>query len=146
MVLEAIGHLARVSARVDLEAVRDPVRVEGLVELAGIDPQAVLIAHVHRDRAVLPEVADVLIDEGERRVRGPLREDVRLRRAILRRQVEVERRILRVGRPCRRRGQLRSREERQDGAVGGRSSCRRRPSRDPRWPGRIREAPGSTGS
>ena len=94
------------------------------MQLGGVGPQAVLVAHVHRDRAVPPEVADVLIHEGERRVRGPLGEDVRLRCAILRRQVEIERRILRVGRPRRGRGQLRSGEERQARAVGRRLHAR----------------------
>ena len=53
----------------------------------------------------------VLVDERQRRVGGPLRQD-RLR-LIADRQIEVERRILRVRRPGGRRRQLRAESERQ---------------------------------
>jgi hypothetical protein len=42
-----------------------------IVELAGIDLQIVLVPDVNGDRAVLSQVLDVLIDEGERRVGRP---------------------------------------------------------------------------
>src|SRR3972149_1451171 len=54
VILEAIRHLVGVIAWVDLEAVRDPVPVESIVELAGVDSCAVLVPHVDRDRAIAP--------------------------------------------------------------------------------------------
>ena len=63
MILKSIRHRAGVRARIDLKAVRDAILVEDLVQLAGIDAQAVLIAHVDGDGAILPQIADVLIDE-----------------------------------------------------------------------------------
>ena len=68
--------------------------------------------------------ADVLVHEGQRRVRRPLRQDFGLRLAVLRRQVEIERRVLRVRRPRRRGGELRASEEGQAGAVRRRLSAR----------------------
>ena len=78
-----------------------------VVQLARVDLQAVLVADVDGDRAVLPQVADVLIDEGQRRVGRPLAPSTSgcVRRPD--RQVEIERRVLRIGRPRGRRRQLR---------------------------------------
>jgi len=118
--LEAIGDIARVGAGIDLEAVRDAVPIEHLVQLAGVEPEAVLVAHVHRDAVVHAEIADVLVHEGERRIGRPLRQHVRPGGAILRGQVEIERRVLRVGGPGGRRGQLGAREEGERRGLLGR--------------------------
>jgi hypothetical protein len=77
VVLEAVGHLARVCARIDLELVRDTVAVEGVVQLARVGLQSVLVPDVDRDRAIASQLADVLVHERERRVGGPPREHVR---------------------------------------------------------------------
>src|SRR3954464_13850159 len=66
MVLESIGDCAGVRAGIDLKGVCDPIVIEDIVQRDGIEPQSVLIADVHRDGAVLLEIADVLID-AERR-------------------------------------------------------------------------------
>jgi len=55
---------------IDLEAVGDPVPVENVMEFDGVEPQAVLIADIDRNRAILPRVVDVLIDERQRRIGG----------------------------------------------------------------------------
>ena len=70
--LEAVGHLARVRAGVDLERVRDLVAIERVVQLAGVGAEAILVADIDRDGAIAPQVADPLVDEGERRVGGEL--------------------------------------------------------------------------
>jgi hypothetical protein len=36
VILEAVGHLARVGALIQIEAVRDPIPVEGFVQPAGV--------------------------------------------------------------------------------------------------------------
>ena len=117
VILKTIRHGAGVRARIDLEAVGDSVFIEDVMQLAGIGAQAILVAHVHGDGTVLAEIADVLIDEGQGRIGRPLRQHIRLRHAIFRRQIEIERRILRVGRPGRRAGELGAREERQLGRI-----------------------------
>ena len=61
-----------------------PSRLEDLVKLRGAGPEAILVAHVDRNTAILFQVADVLIDEGQRRVRRPFRDDFRLDLTILR--------------------------------------------------------------
>ena len=66
--------MARVRTGVDLEIVLDPVVRQHVVQLAGVDLQVVLVTDVNGDRAVLSQVLDVLIDEGERRVGRPPRE------------------------------------------------------------------------
>src|SRR5579875_553913 len=113
VVLKAIGHRAGVGSVVDLEAVCDSVVVENVMQLPGVETQRVLVADIDADGAVLAEVIDVLVDEGERRVGGPSGENIGLRDAVFRGQVEVQRGILRVGRPCGGGGKLRTREERQ---------------------------------
>ena len=45
------------------------------------------------------QISYVLVDEGQRRIRGVFCLYLRHRNTVLRRQVEIERRILRVGRP-----------------------------------------------
>ena len=79
VILEAISDLARVSAGINLEAVRDSILIEHIVQLGGIDSQSVLVADVDRDGAISAQISDVLIDESQRRIRRPFREDVRLR-------------------------------------------------------------------
>ena len=66
VVLESIGNCADMRAGVDFKAVRDSVVIENGVQFHSIEPQPVLIADIHRDSAVFLEIADVLIDEGER--------------------------------------------------------------------------------
>ena len=66
MVLETICNGADVRAGVDLKAVCDSVVIEDGVQLGGIESQSILVAHVHSDGAILLQIADVLIDEGQR--------------------------------------------------------------------------------
>ena len=66
MVLEAIGYGADMRTRIDLETVCDSVVIKDFVQLRGIEPQAILIAYVHSDSAVLFEIADVLFGKGQR--------------------------------------------------------------------------------
>src|ERR1035438_1477847 len=89
VVLDAVGHSAGMGAVIDLEGVGDAVTVEDVVQLARVDPQAVLVAHIHGDGAVLAQIADVLVDEGERRIGGPFGDDIRLGDAVLGGKVEV---------------------------------------------------------
>jgi hypothetical protein len=53
VILEAICDGAGVCARVNLKAVHDSVVVEDIVQLGCIEAQAVLIAHIHGDGAIL---------------------------------------------------------------------------------------------
>src|SRR5207247_2174314 len=68
VVLESVGHLARVRARVDLERIGDPVAVECVVKLGRVDAETVLVANVDGDPAIAPQARGPLVDEGERRV------------------------------------------------------------------------------
>src|ERR1035441_10771690 len=68
VILKAVSHGAGVRARIDFKAVRDSILVENIMQLAGIDAQAVLISHIHGDRAILLEISDVLIDEDQWRI------------------------------------------------------------------------------
>jgi signal transduction histidine kinase len=61
VVLEAIGDCAGVRAGINLEAVCDSVAIEDVVELGGIESQAILIAHIHCNGTVLLEIPDVLM-------------------------------------------------------------------------------------
>src|SRR5271168_1393026 len=61
VILKPIRDGASMRARIDFEAVRDSVLIEKIMELAGINAQAVLIAYVHGDGAILLQVFDVLI-------------------------------------------------------------------------------------
>ena len=97
VVLEAISDRTCMSSLVDLEAVLQSVLIECVVELDGIDLETVLIADVHGDALVSPQIANVLIDKCQRSIRGPLCENVRLRLTVFDRKIEVERRILGIG-------------------------------------------------
>src|ERR1039458_5283623 len=66
VVLESIGDCADMRAGANLKAVGDSVVIEDGVQFHGIESQPVLIADIHRDGAVLLEIADVLIDKGVR--------------------------------------------------------------------------------
>src|SRR3954471_20500800 len=55
-ILKPHRDVARVRARVDLEAVRDAVVGQHVVQSAGIHAQAVLVADVDRNGAVLTQV------------------------------------------------------------------------------------------
>src|SRR6185437_7116289 len=70
--LKADSHGAGVRARIHLECVRDAVFIESVVELRRVHPEPVLIADVDGDCAILPKVADVLIQERQRSIRRPL--------------------------------------------------------------------------
>ena len=120
VILETVGHFARVSALIDFEAVRNSVLVQQVMQLAGVRSQPVLVSHIYRYASILSETSDVLVHESQRRIRRPLREDVRLGRAVLRRQVEVKRGILGIWRPCRRGCELSARKERQIRRIFGR--------------------------
>ena len=53
VILKTVSHCARVRTGINLEAVRDSILVQNIVELAGIDSQTVLVAHVNGNGAVL---------------------------------------------------------------------------------------------
>ena len=72
VILKAISDGAGVRARIDLETVRNFVLVEDIVQLAGIYAQAVLIAHIHCDGAILLQISDALINEHQGRIRRVL--------------------------------------------------------------------------
>jgi hypothetical protein len=46
VILKAVGHFACVRAGINFEGVCDPIVVESVVKLCGIDSQAVLIAYI----------------------------------------------------------------------------------------------------
>ena len=94
VILKAIGYGAGVRAVVELKAVGESVAVEDIVQLAGVDAQAVLVADVHRDAVILPQVADVLVDKSQRSIGSPLRLYVWLWHTVLSRQIGVKRRVL----------------------------------------------------
>ena len=104
VILKAVRHFACVSARINFEAVRDSILIKDFVELYGIDSQTVLVAYIGGDRTIPAETSYVLIHESERRICGPFRKNVRLRRSIFRGQIQIKRGILWVGRPCSSRG------------------------------------------
>lgn len=65
MILEAKGYSAGMSSVKNLKAVLNAIGVENLMDLGGVETQAVLIADVQGDRAILPEIVNVLVDEGQ---------------------------------------------------------------------------------
>ena len=142
MVLKAIGDCTDMRAGVDLKAVCDSVVVEDVVQLGRVKAQAILIAHIHRDSPILLEIPDVLIDERERRIGREFRHDLRLRNAVLRRQVEVERRVLWIGRPCRCGCILRGAEAGRLCREIGRRLWPPQPSSRWRWPAPSSDRPG----
>jgi hypothetical protein len=97
MILKTVCHLARVSARIHFEAIRDSILIKDFVELCGIGPQTVLVTYIDGDRTIPPETSDVLINESEWSICCPFCKNFGLWRSILRGQVEIKRRILRVG-------------------------------------------------
>lgn len=101
MILESVGDRTGVRAGVDLKTVCHSVAIEDVVQLRGIKPQSILIAHVYRDGAVFLEISDVLIDKSQRRVGREFRYYLRLGNAVPGWEVEVERRVLWIGRPSR---------------------------------------------
>ena len=72
MILKSDSHRAEVRAGINLKLMFDAVAVERIVQATRINPQAVLIAHIQCDTGVLAQVPHILIDEGQRRVGGPL--------------------------------------------------------------------------
>src|ERR1035437_9402452 len=99
VVLETDRDGAGVSAGIDLESIGNAVAVEDVVQLARIRAQPVLLANIHGDRLVLLQIADVLVNEYQRRVGRPLIEDFLL--GIAERHVEIERRLLGIRGPRR---------------------------------------------
>ena len=95
--MKTVRHLARVSARIHFETIRDRILIKDFVELYGIGSQTVLVTYIDGDRTIPPETYDVLINESEWSICSPFCKNVRLWRSILRGQVEIKRRILRVG-------------------------------------------------
>jgi hypothetical protein len=87
MILKTVSHCAGVGARVDFKAIGDSVAVEDVMQLTRVDSQAVLIADIHRNCAILLEISDVLVDECQRRICCPFREYVGLGYAIFRGQI-----------------------------------------------------------
>jgi hypothetical protein len=81
------------------------------MQLGRVDSQPVLIADVDRNAGVAAQVSDVLIDECERRIRGPPAENVGLRDAVDDGKIEIQWRLLRVWRPCRGARERRAREK-----------------------------------
>src|SRR5690349_23683312 len=100
MILKTIGHFACVCAGIHFEAVRDSILIKDFVELCGIDSQAVLVTYIDGDRTIPAETSYVLIHESEWRIGSAVRKNVRLRRCLLRSQVEIKRGIRRIGWPC----------------------------------------------
>ena len=82
MVLESVSNRTGVCARVDLKAVSNSVVIQDFVQLDGVEAQAILIADVDRDRSVLLQVSNVLVNERKRAVRGELCDDLRLGNAV----------------------------------------------------------------
>lgn len=97
MILKTVRHLACVSARIHFEAICDSILIKNFVELYGIGSQTVLVTYIDGDRTIPPETSDVLINESEWCICSPFCINVGLWRSILRGQVEIKRRILRVG-------------------------------------------------
>ena len=95
--MKTVRHLARVSARIHFETIRDRILIKDFVELYGIGSQTVLVTYIDGDRTIPPETYDVLINESERSICSPFCKNVGLWRSILRGHVEIKRRILRVG-------------------------------------------------
>ena len=66
MILDAVSHLAGMRALVDFKAVCDSVRIEDIMQFAGIDSQTILVADIDRNGAVLAQIPDVLIPYGQK--------------------------------------------------------------------------------
>ena len=82
---------------VDREGVLDSIRVQRVVERLRVGSRAVLVADLDGDRPVAAQSRDVLVDERQRRVRVPLRQDIRPELALLVWQVEEERGLAGIG-------------------------------------------------
>jgi hypothetical protein len=95
----------------------DAVAVQRRLQRPRLIQSRILVAHVERDAAVLPQVANVLVDERQRRVGGPFGEHGGVGLAVHQRQVEVQRRLPRIGRPRRGNRELRPPGQRQAGGV-----------------------------
>ena len=54
MILEAVGNGAGMGAGIDFEGVRDAIRIQDVMQLAGVNPQTVLVAYIHSNGAILP--------------------------------------------------------------------------------------------
>ena len=74
---------------VNFKVVRKAVLIEDMVELAGIDTQAVLIADIHGDGAILLQVPDVLVDKSQRRIGRIFSLYVGHRNPVPGRQIEI---------------------------------------------------------
>lgn len=99
VLFDAAGDAVDVIAGVDGKAMLDPVIGEQAAVFLGASQQPVGIAAIEGDAPELLQVRDVLIEHRHRGIRRPAGENGGLGFAILRGQVEIERRILRVGSP-----------------------------------------------
>ena len=95
--MKTVRHLARVSARIYFKVINNAIIIKNFVKLYGIGSKTVLVAYIDGYRTIPPETSDVLINESEWSICSPFRKNVGLWRSILRGQVEIKRRILRVG-------------------------------------------------
>lgn len=95
--MKTVSHLARVSARIHFETIRDSILIKSFVELSGIGSKTVLVTYIDGDRTIPPETSDVLINESEWSICSPFCKNVGLWRSIFRGQVEIKRRILWIG-------------------------------------------------
>jgi hypothetical protein len=98
MVLEPIGDCTDMRAGIDLKGVYHAIVVEDLVQFGCVNAQTILISYIHCNCPVLLQICDVLIDERKRRIGREFRNNLRLRSADLRWQVEVKGRVLWIGR------------------------------------------------
>jgi len=87
MILETVSHLACMGPLIHLKAVDDAIRVQNIVQLAGIDSQTILVTHIDRNGAIPAQISDVLIHESEHGIRCPFRENVRLDHTVFCRKV-----------------------------------------------------------
>lgn len=82
--MKTVCHLARVSARIHFEAIRDSILIKNFVELYGIGSQTVLVTYIDGDGTIPSETFDVLINESEWSICSPFCKNVGLWRSILR--------------------------------------------------------------
>jgi len=101
IVLKANGEAAGMGAVINLKAIGYAIGVEDFVQFDRVESQAVLIAYIDRNRSILAQVVNVLVDERQRRIGRPFGNDLGPGLAVFPGQVKVERRVFRVGRPRR---------------------------------------------
>jgi hypothetical protein len=50
VILETVGDAAGMGAGIDLECVGDAVRVQDVMQLAGVNPETILVTDIHGNR------------------------------------------------------------------------------------------------